>query len=449
MLRTENLFRLTWPIYVQQMTQSFVLLADFWFFSRLSDTIAATIGQLMPIVWMGAFVIPVFAGTGVAVATQFMGAKRFDRVVPTYQTNLCLTVAMGAVFALLMRLLASDVGPWMGMNARESAIGTAYLGTFAAYFVFVGILVGYNAVLSSRGLTHWLMYSSAVVATLNVALAATFVLAFHWGVRGIALASVISVAAAAALSAWLVHGPLGIRFHRRNAWRDMAEVLPPVLRIGVANAMEPFSYAAQQTILSTLIVALGVKAMAANNYASRPQVFQIIFSVSLALAAQILMGHWTGAKRFADVDRLYWTAIRRACFVAAVYALTLWFFSDPVLGFFTHDPAIKHLGKTLLLIAAFYEPARAVNIITGNALKTVGDAHFPMIVAVVFIWGIVPVVLYIDHRWHLSLAGFWICFAADEIIRSLINLWRWRTGRWKSMGIVHHLPVPVFGGGEV
>jgi Na+-driven multidrug efflux pump len=135
--------------------------------------------------------------------------------------------------------------------------------------------------------------------------------------------------------------------------------------------------------------------------------------------------------------------------VAGIYAAVLWFFSDQVLSFFTHDPAIKELGRRLLLIAVFYEPARAVNIITGNALKTVGDARFPVVISVIFIWGIVPVVLWIDHRWHLSLVGFWLAFAVDEIIRAGINLWRWRTGRWKSMGIVHHLPVPVFGGGEV
>ncbi|HEY3757917.1 MAG TPA: MATE family efflux transporter [Opitutaceae bacterium] len=449
MLRTENLFRLTWPIYVQQMTQSFVLLADFYFFSRLSDLVAATIGQLLPIVWVGTFVIPVFAGTGVAVASQFMGAGQEKRVVPTYQTNLALTVSMGLFFAVIMRVFAGEIGRWMGMTAAENAVGQAYLAAFAGYFFFMGILVGYNAILSSRGLTHWLMYSSFVVASLNVILAGTFVLVFHLGVKGIATASVISLAIATGLSAYLVHGRLGIRFKLKGAGKEMISVLSPLLRIGFANALEPFSYSVQQTILSTLIVALGVNAMAANNYASRPQVFQIIFSVSLALAAQILMGHWTGAKRFDDVDRLYWKAIRRSMLVAGIYAAVLWFFSDQVLSFFTHDPAIKELGRRLLLIAVFYEPARAVNIITGNALKTVGDARFPVVISVIFIWGIVPVVLWIDHRWHLSLVGFWLAFAVDEIIRAGINLWRWRTGRWKSMGIVHHLPVPVFGGGEV
>ncbi|HYD82889.1 MAG TPA: MATE family efflux transporter, partial [Opitutus sp.] len=151
--------------------------------------------------------------------------------------------------------------------------------------------------------------------------------------------------------------------------------------------------------------------------------------------AQILMAHWAGARRFEDVDRLLWRALRRAMLFAFLYALAAWFLADHVLGFFTTDPAIKQLGETLLLIAIFYEPARAVNIIVGFSLKTVGDARFPLIVGMVFIWGILPVAFFIDRMWGMTVVGFWLCFAADEIVRAFINLWRWRTGKWKAMGI--------------
>jgi Na+-driven multidrug efflux pump len=127
--------------------------------------------------------------------------------------------------------------------------------------------------------------------------------------------------------------------------------------------------------------------------------------------------------------------IRWGMLVAGIYAFALWMRSDWVLGIFTADPAVKRLGQSLLLIAAFFEPARAVNIIGGFSLKTVGDARFPLVIAIIFIWGILPVVWVVNHAWQLSLVGFWIFFATDEIIRAGINLWRWRTGKWKHMGI--------------
>lgn len=434
-LRTESLLKLTWPIFLQHTTQSFVILVDFWFFGHLSDQIAGTVAQLLPIIWMGAFVVPVFAGTGVAVASQYMGARQHEKVIPTYMMNLLLTGLMGALFAAAMRFFATDIGRWMGMDPSLNAISTTYLSAMSAYFVFMGVLAAYNAVLSSRGMTHWLMYSAFLVATLNLLLASLFVFVFHWGLRGVVFASVISIAAAMAVSIWFVHGPLKVRFYLKGAWPEMRRVFPPMLRIGVSNALEPFSYTVQQTILSTMIIALGVVSMAANGYSGRAQMFQVTFGLSLALGSQILMGHWMGAGRFDDVDRLYWKVIRRATLVSTVYAAAAWLMSDWVLGIFTQDASIKHLGKSLLLIAVFMEPARAVNIITGFTLKTVGDAKFPLIVGMIFIWGILPLVFVIDRTWGLSLVGFWMCFAADEIIRACINLWRWHTGKWRGMGI--------------
>ncbi len=440
-LRTESLFQLTWPIFLQQATHSFVLLVDFWFFSHLSDRVAATVGQLLPIIWVGAFVIPVFAGTGVSVASQYMGAKRFEKVVPAYMMNLGLTGALGLLFAASLWIWGDDIGRWMGLDTSLNAIAATYLGAMSFYFVFMGVLVSYNAVLSSRGMTHWLMYSSFLVATLNVALASLFVLGWGWQIRGVVWASVISVATAMLLAIWLVHLRLRVRFYLKGAWHDMRPVFRPMLRIGISNALEPFSYTIQQIILSTMIIALGVNAMAANAYAGRAQMFQITFSVSLALGAQILMAHWMGARRFEDVDRLFWKALRRAMAVAFLYSFSMWLFADQVLGIFTEDAQIKTLGKTLLLIAVFYEPARAVNIIGGFSLKTVGDARFPLLVGIAFIWGILPIIVFVDRTWGMSLAGFWLCFAADEIIRAGINLWRWRTGKWKAMGIVGSDPV--------
>jgi putative MATE family efflux protein len=434
-LRTESLFQLAWPIYLQNATHSVVVLVDMWFFAHLSDRIAGTVGAVIPIIWMGAFVIPVFAGTGVSVASQYMGARQYEKVIPTYMMNLCCTATMGVLFGLAVWLFSADIGRWMGLTPDLQPIASTYLGGMSVYFIFMGVLVAYNAVLSSRGMTQWLMYNSFVVASVNLALATLFVLGFGWGMRGVVTASCISVAAALLLSMRWVHLRLGIRFHLKGAVRDMLGVVRPMLRIGISNALEPFSYSVQQILLSTIVISLGVTAMASHNYAARAQMFQVTFSVTLALASQILMGHWMGARRFEDVDRLFWKVTRWTTSVALIYAVGVWLFGEAVIGIFTKDPAMITLGKSLLLVAVFYEPARAVNIVSGFALKTVGDARFPLLVGMTFIWGILPVIFAVNQFHPLSLVGLWMFFAADEIVRSFINLWRWRTGKWRGMGI--------------
>lgn len=436
-LRTESLLKLAWPIFLQNATNSLVMFVDFLFFSYLSDEVAGVIGQLLPIFWVGAFVIPVFAGTGISVASQFIGANRQEKVVPTYMTNVLMSLTLGAGFSVFLIVFAGDLGRWIGMSPGQTSIGGEYFSVIGYYFFFMSILVAYNAILSSRGMTHWLMYSAFMVAVVNVSLNSLFVFVFGWEVRGIALASVVGVGMAMVLSMLLAHRILKIRFYLKGAWADMKGVLRPMIRIGVSNALEPFSYTAQQIVLATFIVALGVTAMATHSYGGRAQMFQITFGFSLANAAQILMAHWVGARRFADVHQLFWRALRAATFVALTYSVLLWFFADPVLSIFTDDPAIKALGKSVLFVSIFLEPARAVNIIGGFCLRTVGDARFPLIVGIAFIWGILPVIFLIDRFWGLGLVGLWTCFAIDEIIRAVINIWRWQTGKWKSMGFAH------------
>lgn len=435
-LRTESLFKLTWPIYLQNTTNSLVMFADFWFFSYLSDEIAGVIGQLLPIFWMGAFVIPVFAGTGISVASQFMGARQDKKVVPTYMMNLFMSSGLGLSFATLLLLFSSKLGLWIGMDQRLSAFGGDYFSVIAYYFVFMSCLVAYNAILSSRGMTHWLMYSSFLISSLNIALNSLFVLVFDWGIRGIAWGSVISVFVALLLSVYLVHKKLGIVFYFKGIVADMFGVLRPMLRLGISNALEPFSYSVQQIILSTFIVSLGVTSMATNSYAGRLQMFQITFGFSLASAAQILMAHWAGAKKYESVEKLYWKTLRYSMIVAFLSCIVIWFFFDAALSLFTSDPDIKLLGKSVLFVAIFLEPARAVNIIGGFSLRTVGDARFPLIVGMAFIWGILPIIYFLDRWLTLSLVGFWACFALDEIVRAGINIWRWQTGKWKYMGFV-------------
>jgi putative MATE family efflux protein len=435
-LRSENLFVLTWPVFLQHLTASVVLFVDFLFMSRLSDEIAATIGQVMPVTWLGALIIPIFAGTGIAVASQFLGAGKHDKVIPTYMINLLFCLVMGAGIGIAFGLLRHSIGGWMGLQGEQQDWAALYLGLMGIYFVIMAGMVAYNAVLSSRGYTNWLMLISLVSGVCNVVLNYTFVFVLGWGLAGIVWSTIIATSLSLALSVYLVHFKLGVHFYLKGILADMRSVLRPILRIGIPNAVEPFSYATQQIILSTFVISLGLNAMASNSYAQRLLIFEIIFSVALANGAQILMAHWMGAGKVEQIDKLYWKIVAMSMSVAALYMFVVWCNARTLISMFTEDLAIQTTAKQLLAISIFTEPARVVNIISGSTLRCVGDSRYPMIVSVIFIWGILPVIFGIDAVWGLGIVGIWLCFMVDEIIRCGINLHRWSTRKWVHMGLV-------------
>ncbi len=435
-LHTQNLFHLSWPILIQNIAFSILISIDFWFLAQISDATAAVVGQLQPVMWLGTFIVPVFASTGVAVASQFLGAKQHSKVVPAYMTNLLFSFCMGLSIAILLFFLRNHIGLWMNMSNELNEISSRYISLMTWFFIFMSIVLAYNAICSSRGRTQWLMYTSLILISINLVLDALFFYTFSWGMEGIVWASICANIVALFIMLWLVHNKLSVRFYINGAYKDMLGVLRPMLKIGIPNALEPFSYSIQQIFLSAMIINMGLVSMAANSYGLRLVNFAIMICWSFANGGQILLAHYMGAQQFKQVNRLFWVMISSTILISLINALIVWYFADFFIGLFSSDPAVLATGKVLLLIAVFMEPARAVNIVGGVALRAVGDAKFPLIVSMIFIWGILPIIYLLDLHWGLTIFAMWLCFAVDEILRSLINLGRWMTGQWKTKGLV-------------
>jgi putative MATE family efflux protein len=440
-----GLFRLAWPIFVEQLTGGLIMATDTWFLSRLGDAAAASIGSLGPVLMLGYFILPSFATAGTAVASQYMGAGREESVVPTWIGNLVISVALGLGLTVAMVACAPHVGTWLGMNAIEAGYAGRFLGVISFNWVLVGARGAYTSVLASRTLTRWTMAVAVATSALNVGLNALFMggaLGNAPGVRAVALATVLSYLASLLLLTYLVHLRLGIRFRVPDAVARVRGVLRPILRVGVPAALEPFSYIVQSFVVSVLIIALGVEAMAANTYQQRLIMVDLAFTLSLTAAGQIAMSHLLGAGRLDAVRRIYWRVLAiSAAFAFANMALFLAFHRQ-VLGVFTRDPAIQSVGFWLLVVSLFTEPIRAANILGGVALRTVGDGRFSLIVGVTFMWGIIPVIV-ASSALGLGLVGLYAVLCLDETVRAGINVVRWARGSWQGKAVVTPAGAPA------
>jgi putative MATE family efflux protein len=432
-----GLLGLAWPIFVEQLTGGLVVATGTWFLARISDVAAASVGSLGSVLMLGYFVLPQFASAGTAVASQYMGAGRHESVVPTWIGNLLISLAMGLVLTVALLVCAPYVGGWLGMNAAEAGYAGQFLGIVAVNFLLVGARGAYTSILASRTLTRWTMAAAVVTNALNIALNALFMSGVlgDLGVRGVALANVLSYLVGLLLLVWMVHGRLGISFRIPRVRERVRAELGPILRIGVPAALEPFSYTVQSFVVAVLIIALGVQAMAANTYMQRLLFLDMSITWSLTAAGQIVMSHLLGAGKTEAVRRTYWRVlgISAGCAFAIMAALLL--LHRSVLGIFTADPAIQRLGLWLLVISLLTEPIRAANVLGGVALKTVGDGRFSVVVSVVFMWGVIPVIM-ATNTLGWGLAGLYLVLLVDETIRAAINVVRWARGAWQGKAVI-------------
>ena len=119
--------------------------------------------------------------------------------------------------------------------------------------------------------------------------------------------------------------------------------------------------------------------------------------------------------------------------VAGVFAI----FSKPIVGLFTNDPEMIRLVGILLIVDIFLEIGRSANLVYGFALKTSGDAVFPMTIGIIFMF-----LCAAGGTWLFGVklgwlaVGAYVGMALDECVRAVLMFARWRSGRWQNLSLV-------------
>lgn len=111
-------------------------------------------------------------------------------------------------------------------------------------------------------------------------------------------------------------------------------------------------------------------------------------------------------------------------------AVTYWF-AEPLLSLFTDDRSMINLGRKLLLLTIILEPGRSFNLVIVSSLRAAGDVQFPVYMGILSMWGVGVTVAYVfGIALGFGLVGIWLSFIADEWLRGLLMLWRWRSRIW-------------------
>ena len=163
----------------------------------------------------------------------------------------CLTALLGlSVVLTALFLLFLEPILW-AFGASSNTIGYAmeYMGVYVWGTVFVQISLGMNMFITSQGFAKTSMFTVVIGAALNIALDPVFIFVFDLGVRGAAIATVLSQAVSAV---WVMLFLTGRRTTLKIRARCMVlrwKVLLPVLALGVS----PFIMQSTESLLSVVL----------------------------------------------------------------------------------------------------------------------------------------------------------------------------------------------------
>ena len=92
----------------------------------------------------------------------------------------------------------------------------------------------------------------------------------------------------------------------------------------------------------------------------------------------------------------------------------------------------------LLVVDIFLEIGRVANLVFGQALKTSGDATYPLIIAVIFMF-----LCAAGGTWYFGIhlgwlaVGAYVGMALDECVRAVFMFLRWHRGNWRNKSLLY------------
>lgn len=312
-----------------------------------------------------ALAIAVMIGDGCcAFVSISLGAKEMEKAHRSVGNAIVLSIAasilLTAVYLIFMNSILTAFGGTVNDETfRHSQEYFFYISLGIPFYMFGQAM---NPIIRSDGSPKFAMISTLFGAVLNIILDPIFIFAFHWGMMGAAVATVIGQIATAALSVWYLFHMKAVHLQKSSFHLD-GSVIRRFLALGVCSFLAQISLVAAMAAINNMIYHYGAEhpIFRQEAYAQIPMAvvgivmkfFQIVISIVIGIAAGCIpiVGYNVGAKR-ADRSRELLTKLLIAeAIVGIVSLLIVEFLPMQLIGLF--GAANEHQYYTDFAVKAF------------------------------------------------------------------------------------------------
>ena len=435
-----GILRLAGPLFLGALLTNLQSLIDLFWVGRMGSRAVAALALSGTVIMMLFPVIMGMSAGTLALIARAVGSGDRTRAGMVAGQSLGLSLLVGILSGGAGWVLAPAACRVLG--APEEVVPEAvgylriiFLGSFTMVLLFIA-----TSAMQGAGNTVIPTAVMALANLLNLVLDPLLIFGLAGlpalGVRGAALATVLSQAAAAVILLVLLYGgKVGLRV-RMPQYRPRPVIWGQILRIGVPGMGQMLSRSLMSLVLMRLVVTGGVAAVAAYGIGLRFHMITLMPAFALANAAATMVGQNLGAGNPRRAARAAWLATTLGMFLLALSALVLFLGAAPLVGFFDPSPEVQAIGKTYLQIVSPFYVFAAMAIILGRGLMGAGDTVSSMILTILALWGLqVPLALLLMHLLENPLVGIWVAIAISTTAHGILTALWFQTGRWKAIRV--------------
>jgi putative MATE family efflux protein len=409
-------------------------LADVYVAGKINKEIQAAYGLAFQLYFVG--LIPVIALTAgvVSVISKLFSASGYDSagsevdfsVKAQFHENIFSSVISAFVFGLIASIAGFFILPAIISVLRVPEVIKEYskqlvriysIGLFFEYFLIIT-----NGILRSCAKVKISLRNYFVMCVLNIIL--NFVLAFKTalGFHGIAVATVISVALAAALNSITIRHFLDGKKFNLKGMLTMANIGWP---IGLLQVLWNLSTIAVYLILGNFpFHSVEIIAAYTNGLKIESAIFLPAFAFNLASA--VVVGNFLGKGKKEEAFNSGLITATLGMVIIALLSLLVIINGRYIMPFLSDNAVVVKEGLFYLYICLLFEPIMAWGVILGGGLAGAGYTKSVLSAVIIGTWVVrIPLCYALGVTFGLGATGVWWAMNISIVVQSLFLSWRY------------------------
>ena len=336
--------RLAIPMILAMLVNALYSVVDRIYIGHLSgvgQTALTGIGLCYPIT-MAIAAFSYLVGNGGGPLTSILrGAKDDEGAEKVLRNSITLLVLFGILVPLICFLIQKPVLYLFGASDATYPYAREYITIYLSGSLPVMLTLGLNPFLNAQGFTRTGMMTVLIGAVCNIVLDPLFIFVFGMGVRGAAIATVISQTVSAVWVIAFLLGKKNLIRVRKQFLRLQRDVSMRIMGLGVSTFIMNLTEAAISAVFNASLSRFGgdiyVTVMTVATSVS-----QLVFMPlsGFAQGAQPVTGYNYGAREYTRVKQCFWFLVKASVTYAVLAWLVLMIFPRQLIGIFNNDPTL-------------------------------------------------------------------------------------------------------------
>ena len=361
----------------------------------------------MPIMNLSAAFGAMVGVGGSTLLSVKLGEKDYNFAAKILGNVITLNCIIGIGLGAVMLLFLDPILRFFGASDYTIPYARDFMVIVLIGNVFTHLFLGLNAMLRSSGKPKKAMKATIMTVIINIALAPLFIFVLHLGIRGAALATVLSQLIVLLWQFKLFSNPNELIHLRRDTYRLERRIVTGSLSIGLSPFLINLCACLVVIIINKQLVSYGGDvAVGAYGIANRMMFFFVMVVIGINQGMQPIAGFNFGAKHYTRLNQVLKYAITIATGIWIVGFIVCVLLATPVASAFTNDEELLKEAAHALRIMNLVVPIIGFQMITIGFFQSIGKAGISIFLSLTRqLLFLVPLLLILPN--FFGLEGIW------------------------------------------